>query len=110
MFAVINTPAPLKIRDISPTAIRLHPDLRKKLAREAAINNRSLHAEMVVGLTAWVETPKDGKVGVNTQTAYVAGENPAAWRVPQTDSERALLNLFNRLSPEKQLALLSLLK
>ncbi|MDO8778900.1 MAG: hypothetical protein Q7K57_61310 [Burkholderiaceae bacterium] len=110
MFAVINTSAPLKIRDISPTAIRLHPDLREKLAREAAINNRSLHAEMVVGLTAWVETRKEKPGNVNTQGGYTARESQASWPVPQTDSERALLSLYNRLSPEKQLALLSLLK
>lgn len=110
MLAVTNTPAPLKIRDISPTAIRLHPQLREKLAREAAINNRSLHAEMLLALTAWVEPAQQGNAGVNTQKAHVTGENQPAWPPQQSDAERALISLFNRMSPEKQLALLSLLK
>lgn len=109
MSAVINTPTPLKIRDIPPTAIRLTPALKEKLAREAAINNRSLHAEMLLGLAAWVDGGKGTRPSVTTRSLHQVNEGGADYPA-QTDAVRALISLYNRLSPEKQLALLSLLK
>ena len=37
----------IKVRDLAPTAVRLTPEMRHALAREAAINGRSLHGEIV---------------------------------------------------------------
>lgn len=93
----------IKVRDLPPTAVRLSPELRHQLAREANINGRSLHAEIVHRLRQSVEP------GGGAAAAHMAGESRAAYG-EHSDSERALLTLFKRLSPEKQLALLSLLK
>lgn len=94
----------IKVRDLPPTAIRLTPDLRHALAREAAINGRTLHGEIIHRL----------KTSVSPEGAPAAGSahasEPAGAYTERSDSERALLTQFRRLSPEKQLALLSLLK
>lgn len=93
----------IKVRDLPPTAVRLSPELRHQLAREAAINGRSLHAEILHRLRQSLDP--DGAAAA----ANRVGEPRAAY-AEHSDSERALLTLFKRLSPEKQLALLSLLK
>lgn len=97
------TERPPKIRDIAPTAVRLHPELRHALAREAAINGRTLHGEIVhrlqQSLTGYAEVER-----------LRAGENlPAASQVELPEFDRRLLTVFRKLSPEKQLALLNLL-
>jgi hypothetical protein len=90
-----------KVRDLPPTAVRLDPELRHALAREAAINGRSLHGEILQRLKRSLLSMKPGKLAAN---------EPMAPYAVLSDQERALLSLFRRLSPEKQLALLSLLK
>jgi hypothetical protein len=92
----------IKVRDLPPTAVRLSPELRHELAREAAINGRTLHGEIVQRLRGSIEK-KGGK-------AHGVQEHRPDYLAETTDSERALLTLFRGLSPEKQLALLSLLK
>ena len=105
----VETPAKQKIRDIPPTAVRLAPEVRHALAREAAINGRSLHAEIVLrlrkslGVVAGDDTPPTEHAVRDT----VAG---AYFTQALADSERAMLAVFRGMSPEKQLALLSLFK
>lgn len=55
--------SPTKARDISPTGVRLPPDLRERLSEVAEANNRSLSAEIVARLersfeydTTWKNT------------------------------------------------------
>jgi hypothetical protein len=92
----------IKVRDLSPTAVRLSPDVRHALAREAAINGRSLHGEIVHRLSQSLVTEQARQVR--------AHEAPAGYTPEVQDTERALLTLFRKMSPEKQLSLLSLLK
>lgn len=69
--------------------------------REAAINGVSLHAEIVGRLAASIaEATAD-----NGQVTPSRGADAVL-----PDIERALLSMYRRLAPEKQLALVSLLK
>lgn len=89
------------MRDLPPTAVRLAPELRHDLAREAAINGRSLHGEIVHRLR--------GSLAGGKPTGRAVAEGSPNY-TELSDSERALLTLFRKLSPEKQLSLLALLK
>jgi len=106
MLIMTNSTDLVKIRDLPPTAVRLKPELRQRLAREAAINGRSLHGEILFRLTASLE----GHQGVTTRSTFGVSECPPAWLPQQSDAERAMLTLFRALPPEKQLALLSLFR
>lgn len=94
----------IRARDLPPTAVRLSPEIRHALAREASINGRSLHGEIVHRLKNSVlqEQPTEGGGVREPRAAY--GQEAL------TDGDRAMLTIFKRMSPEKQLALLSLLK
>lgn len=93
----------VKVRDLAPTAVRLAPEIRASLMREAAINGRTLHAEIVLRLSRSLQPATPG--------VHAHGKpGPADPVTALTDGDRALLTVFRKLSPEKQLALLSLLK
>lgn len=94
----------IKIRDLPPTAVRLLPETRQALAREAALNGRSLHGEIVMRLTNSMH------LGAPQTTSHGVRESDPVQTNPLPDGERALLTAFRKMSPEKQLALLSLLK
>ena len=87
-------------REINPFGLRMPVEVRELVKREAKLNGRSLNAEIVARLRASVDPPRSR-----------SGSRPAAqardiWVL--TDAERAMLNVFRKLPPEKQLALLSL--
>ena len=102
--------------NISPTGVRLPPDLRNMLQREAVINGRSLSHELTVRLRASFEPGEFAARmshvrALEVRSAHYVGESgplgtPAA---PLGDSQRLLLSYFNGLTPDKQLALLTLL-
>ncbi len=99
----MTTETKTKVRDLPPTAVRLPPEVRHALAREAAINGRTLHGEIVQRLrNSLAHEGGAGKHGV--------AEGRPAYGAELSDSERALLTVFKKMSPEKQLALLSLFK
>lgn len=108
-------------RDVQPTVLRLHPDMRAELVRLANINGRSLSKEIATRLEASLNAT------VNTQglAPSVEETNPiahpddtTAHRITQekspadllTEVDRAMLGVFRRMPVEKQLALLSLFK
>lgn len=89
-------------RDIAPFGLRMPDDLKVKLASEAKINGRSLNSEIVDRLA-------------NSLHGYaLQGHRVTEHQLPDymekalPDIERALLTIFRKLPPEKQLALLSL--
>jgi hypothetical protein len=98
----MTTEKKTKVRDLPPTAVRLPPEVRHALAREAAINGRTLHGEIVQRLRNSLAQEPGSKQAIN--------EGRPAYAQELSDSERALLTVFKRMSPEKQLALLSLFK
>jgi hypothetical protein len=99
----MTTEKKTNVRDLPPTAVRLPPEVRHALAREAAINGRTLHGEIVQRLRNSVA--HEGGTG-----KHGAAEGAPAYAEPLSDGERALLAIFRKMSPEKQLALLSLFK
>jgi hypothetical protein len=106
-----------KSRDVQPTALRLHPDLRDKLVKIALRNGRSLSKEIAVRLQASFDQEKkspDFIVHTSTgETQFLETKEPRApynVSVDTTDLDRAMLAVFRSLPPEKQLALLSLFK
>lgn len=94
------------MRDIAPTGVRLPPGLRDALVREAAINGRSLNAEILLRLStslSEVRVPhRSGPAVLRDQAGSYAAELP--------EVHRQLLAVFNALTPDRQLALLTLLR
>jgi len=92
--------------DVAPTGVRLPPDLRDRLLKEAATNSRSLSQEITQRLKASFG-PVDGPMLHFTVNDY----NAATRTLPNFgESHRLLLSLFEAMPPDKQLALLTLLK
>ena len=104
-----------KATDVHPTVLRLHPDLRAELMRIAAVNGRSLSKEIAHRLkdslkpqaTAIAPTPPRYSLDHPSSGGLLKQQSPA---YALTDIDRAMLSVFHRLPPEKQLALLSLFK
>ncbi len=89
-------------RDINPFGLRMPTDLRETVAREARLNGRSLNAEIITRLRASMDPPPRNPGSRATMQSRDAA-------LGLTETERALLVIFRKLSPKKQLALLSLL-
>lgn len=101
----------VKMRDVPPTGVRLAPELKAALAREATINGRTLHAEILLRLMASLKQDfVPTKLG-RPSAPLMAQEDQAVYSVSDlSDTDRAMLGVFRRMPPEKQLALLSLFK
>lgn len=110
---------PVKARDIAPTGVRLPPALRDELVRQSTINGRSLSQEITVRLTASLREP--GAAAHIAPTSGTRGELTNALTLGSKEHEeqygralsevhRQLNALFDALTPDKQLALLTLLK
>ena len=108
-----------KARDVPPTALRLHPDVRAELVRIAFVNGRSLSKEISVRIEASLKadaapapTPTSAPASYttpNTPTVlHTANDKGPASTLSGTD--QAMLDVFRALPPEKQLALLSLFR
>jgi hypothetical protein len=95
---------PLGDREPSPTTVRLPSDLRRALVREAAINSRTLSAEIIERLALTLHGPE--------MTDQLLQKIEASKRagVVVTDLQRVLLSLFDAMPPDKQLALLTVLR
>lgn len=114
-------PEKLKMRDVPPTGVRLAPELKNRLAKEAAINGRTLHAEILIRIQQSLDgvqhlpaayPPAPAQPQHTTGTGHpplhaVQEKSPAD---SLTEIDRALLGVFRRMPVEKQLALLSLFK
>lgn len=99
----------MKITDMPSFTIRIEPDLRDRLAREAFANGRSLSQETAMRIKASFEAEEPTALRKPAQVVHTA-EPGAAFQQPQpTDSQRMLLALFDALTPDRQLALLTLL-
>lgn len=99
--------AKFKARDVAPTVLRLHPDIRAELVRLAFINGRSLSKEIAVRLD---ESLKTQKTGEGTPTYKLSGVENEAPPAVLSDTDQAMLDIFRALPPEKRLALLSLFR
>ena len=108
-----------KARDVQPTVLRLHPDVRAKLMRIATTNGRSLSKEIETRLRESLkDTPAPGIAPGTLSITYPTAHQPAANHTgefdkstsPPSDLDRAMLHVFHALPVEKQLALLSLFK
>jgi hypothetical protein len=98
--------AQIKTRDIHPFGVRMPAELKERLDREAKINGRSLNTEIVIRLRNSLES-----VQVTGKGGYTVKQEQHGHYTPElTDIERQLLNVFRKMPPEKQLALLSLFK
>lgn len=96
-------PALTKIREINPFGLRLPPELKQALEREAKANHRSLNAEVVSRIKMSIE-------GTAPPQQRAASPDSPPYGELLTDGERAMLAVFRQLTPERQLALLSLFK
>jgi hypothetical protein len=96
----------MKVSDIAPTTLRLPPEVRDGLMREATISNRSLSAEITwrlqCSLAPQVAAQAKGE-------AREAAAPPVGYQA-LADEQRLLLSLYGALAPDKQLALITLLR
>ena len=90
-------------REAPKYLLRLPHELRDWLQREANINGRSLNSEIIQRLEA-------SRVGQEGGTRRALAEQPRGDYTMMTELERSIMTVVKRLSPEKQLALLSLFK
>ena len=104
-----------KAREVQPTVLRLHPDMRAELVRLAYVNGRSLSKEIAVRLETSLKNEGATQPRPATYSAapaptvlHTANDNGPASTLSGTD--QAMLEVFRRLPPEKQLALLSLFR
>ena len=88
--------------DINPFGLRMQEELKDALIREARFNGRSLNAEIVDRLRKSIEP------AIRTESGHKTEQGNIPYTPDITDIERKLLTVFRRMSPEKQLALLSL--
>lgn len=93
-------------REINPFGLRMPPELRESLKREARLNGRSLNAEIVARLRTIAEDPDDRP----RRGSGIRATQDSRGSRGLTDAERALLVVFRKLPPPKQLALLTLLE
>lgn len=92
-------------------------DVRVGIERAAFVNGRTVTAEINMRLKStllveWGEVPASGKGNTYAPSAptvlHTGGDSNMASDLTVTD--KAMLEVFRRLPPEKQLALLSLFK
>ena len=99
--------AKFKARDVAPTVLRLHPEIRAELVRLAFVNGRSLSKEIAIRLE---ESLRACKTGDNATTYKLAATNNDGPASALSDTDQAMLDIFRNLPPEKRLALLSLFR
>lgn len=85
------------------TGVRMPPELKDRLQNAAELSGRSLNMEIVQRLVASLETTYPAP-------PMAANEPLREYTVQLTEAEKSILAVFRRLSPEKQLALISLFK
>jgi len=101
-----------KVSDLPATTLRLQAALLDQLKREATINRRSLNMEIEERLVAsFQELEEKAQRNAMVHGHYVTepgkGKDPAP---ALSELQRLLLSHFNAMPPEKQLALLTVLK
>jgi hypothetical protein len=98
-----------RARDVSPTGVRLAPNLRDALLRAAEINRRTLSAEITLRLAQSIAAERGPAAPAGH---HVAEPLPASPMHPPalTDLQRQALATFDALAPDRQLALLALLR
>jgi hypothetical protein len=96
-----------KTSDIAPLGVRMQPELKSALVDVARKNGRSLNAEVVLRLEQSFQEPVPSvySPGVSQpESAY------APRRAIPTQLQEMMLDIFDTLPVEKQLALISLFK
>lgn len=106
-----------KARDVQPTVLRIHPELRQQLMRIAAINGRSLSKEINQRLLESLKNSGDKVEAVSPETPSLAlgPENNSAVvskPVPYalSDYEASLVEVFRSMSAFKRYSLLVFLQ
>ena len=91
----------------APFTLRLRPELRTELEREAAINRRPLAQEIMLRLE---QSMARSRMPPGAPLPPVAGTATTSSDAPISDAHRMLIASFDALSPDKQLALLTFLR
>lgn len=112
-----------KAREVQPTVLRLHPDLRAALEKLAAENNRSLTKEIQARLLVSVNARGPTLQGILAREAdpktqrYSSTDATTVFNIKEkspagvlSDTDQAMLEIFRAMPVEKQLALLSLFR
>lgn len=95
-----------KTGEIAPLGVRMQPELKAALVDIARHNGRSLNAEIVTRLE------RSFQATAAPSKALVTGEpEPAgSYRGIPTQAQEMMLDIFDRMPPDKQLALISLFR
>lgn len=94
-------------RETPQFGLRMPPDLRDLIEKEAKINGRSINAEIVSRLRASLENATAVSGSYQAKEPSYAEQNKGA---ELSEIERHLIAVFRRMPVEKQLALVSLFK
>lgn len=92
-------------RDYKLFGLRMPPELKARIEKEAKLNGRSLNMEIMDRLQRSLVQQDDVKI-----SGYKVSEPSAAKNDAMSDLERQLLAVLRRLPLEKQLALVTLLQ
>lgn len=107
----------IKAADTHPTVLRLPPDVRFALVREATINGRSLSKEISIRLQESLKAKTYPATVAQPPLTTDGKPPPAAAQFQQpnakgpanlSETDQAMLDIFRRMPAQKQLALLSL--
>lgn len=98
------SPGIRKTSEIAPLGVRMQPTLKDALMRAAHKNGRSLNAEVVLRLEQSFQVASGADSVAEPEAAY------AMRRAGLTQCQEMMLETFDKLPPEKQLALISLFK
>lgn len=88
--------------------VRMSLDLKGRLQREAFVNGRKLTGEINIRLESSLKENKTGDTASPAYKLAPANNDGPAGAISGTD--QAMLEIFRKLPPEKQLALLSLFR
>jgi len=98
-----------RARDVAPTGIRIPPDLRQALQREAHIHGRSLSGEILHRLKASLTEEPAANPPRSGEPVVVYAPDAGSGRM-LSDAQRMLLAMFDALPPDQQLAWLTVLR
>lgn len=95
-------------RDTPQFGLRMPNDLKERIAAEASRNGRSINAEITARLWASLDNKKGAAAPL--PAAPAVREELAPYLPLLTENERAMLTVFNKWPPEKQLSFLVLFR
>jgi len=98
------------MRNIAPFGLRMPAELRDKLEVAAKASRRSLNSEILERLACSLVSQAVPVEPGDATVIQAVSQPQASYFLPENDYELQLVAAFRRLTPDKQLALLTLIR